>query len=374
MRFASLLEERWAMKAAGWNPELSRKYKNLQSCVKTKENMGRWNQWLPQTREKRRWDKQRWKKQKWMDQDSKRARRLEENGKQVRKRGSSTSWHRTPAQKENCWLCMTPDVDMMQSVRDATQLMQRNNDPELREGLSAAWSGEELRERLPTDVDDPETLDAWILDRARSCSRKTKVSTKDGTGEHKSLPHYSFLLFKVDVDWIYGILGFSLVVRIHLNLSQQQAVYSSFIFCVTAHCRQQCPSCTPCQERKAQQSSQILFLRGYDPCSHARGARPLTDVGWPYLSVSWRFEWKFGNTTPSRVRMCSESITVTEQNFDSVENSMLQISAARLRHLQCIRRGRLVLVDRVSGWHTVVDHKHELWTYSCAKKGNPDDK
>ena len=30
-------------------------------------------------------------------------------------------------------------------------------------------------------------------------------------------------------------------------------------FDVTAHCRQQCPSCTPCQERKAQQSQQILF-------------------------------------------------------------------------------------------------------------------
>ena len=37
MRFASLLEERWAMKAAGWNPELSRKYKTYRAVWKPKK-------------------------------------------------------------------------------------------------------------------------------------------------------------------------------------------------------------------------------------------------------------------------------------------------------------------------------------------------
>ena len=82
------------------------------------------------------------------------------------------------------------------------------------------------------------------------------------TDEHKSLPHFSFLLFKVDVVLDFWNLRIPFVVRTHLNLSQQQLVYSSFLFYVTAHCRQQCPSCTSCQEREAQQSQQILF-RGF---------------------------------------------------------------------------------------------------------------
>ena len=44
---------------------------------------------------------------------------------------------------------------------------------------------------------------------------------------------------------------------------------------VTAHCRQQCPSCTSC--KSARHSLDRFFLRGYDPFTHARRARPLTD-------------------------------------------------------------------------------------------------
>ena len=43
------------------------------------------------------------------------------------------------------------------------------------------------------------------------------------------------------------------------NLFQQWQMFSSILFHVTAHCRQQCPSCTPFQERKGQQPQQILF-------------------------------------------------------------------------------------------------------------------
>ena len=84
--------------------------------------------------------------------------------------------------RRNDWLCVTPDADTMQSVkmpgstgigekfgesltehiftlvlRAILLVKRRNNDPELREGL-------------PTDEDDPETCDAWILDRVRSYS------------------------------------------------------------------------------------------------------------------------------------------------------------------------------------------------------------
>ena len=41
MRIASFPEERWVMKTAGWNPELTTKYGNLQSRRKTKKKMGR---------------------------------------------------------------------------------------------------------------------------------------------------------------------------------------------------------------------------------------------------------------------------------------------------------------------------------------------
>ena len=37
MRIAFLLEERWVMKAAGWNPELSTKYKKYRAVGRPKK-------------------------------------------------------------------------------------------------------------------------------------------------------------------------------------------------------------------------------------------------------------------------------------------------------------------------------------------------
>ena len=52
-------------------------------------------------------------------------------------------------------------------------------------------------------------------------------------------------------------------VRIQMKLIQQEPVHSLFPFSSDsrdcAHCRQQCSSCTPCQECKAKQHHQILF-------------------------------------------------------------------------------------------------------------------
>ena len=59
------------------------------------------------------------------------------------------------------------------------------------------------------------------------------VVSEGGTDELMSLPHGSFLRIPLGD-------------RIHLNLSQQKPVYFPFFFSifVTAHCSQQCPSCT----------------------------------------------------------------------------------------------------------------------------------
>ena len=76
-------------------------------------------------------------------------------------------------------------------------MQHRNDDPELRDGLPVAPSGEELRERLPIDEDDPEIPHAWIQDRVRGCSRKTKVSTKAGLMSTRACHTFlSFVLFR----------------------------------------------------------------------------------------------------------------------------------------------------------------------------------
>ena len=109
-------------------------------------------------------------------------------------------------------------------------LKHRNSDPEFREILSEASRGSELRERLPTDEGVLEILDVSIQDRVRCCSRKTKVAYERWTYKHKCLPHFAFLLFKVDVVLDFWNLRIPLVVRIHLNLSQELPLYSSFLF------------------------------------------------------------------------------------------------------------------------------------------------
>ena len=72
----------------------------------------------------------------------------------------------------------------------------RNNDQELSERLPEASRGAELRERLPTDEGDLEILDASIQDSTKLLSQD-QGSHGRWTDEHKSLPHFSFLLFKV---------------------------------------------------------------------------------------------------------------------------------------------------------------------------------
>ena len=100
MKIASLPEERWVMKAAGWNPERSMKYKTYRVVGRPKK---RWederNDFLRPERTEDEINNV--ERNNNVDQDSKKSRRLEENGKQVRDRGRSTAQHRTLAQKEN---------------------------------------------------------------------------------------------------------------------------------------------------------------------------------------------------------------------------------------------------------------------------------
>ena len=95
---------------------------------------------------------------------------------------------------------------------------------------------------------------------------------EDWSDEHKSLPHFSFLLFKVDVALDFWSLRIPLVVRIHLNLSQQQLVY--LCDCTLSPTVSQLHALPRAQGTTVSTGS---FSRGYDPSTHARRM---------YLSVS----------------------------------------------------------------------------------------
>ena len=66
----------------------------------------------------------------------------------------------------------------------------------------------------------------------------------------------SLLLFKVFMLMCCSESADSLGVRIQLNLPQHEPVFFSipFLVSVTAHCRLQCHSCTPCEKCKSHQA------------------------------------------------------------------------------------------------------------------------
>ena len=111
-----------------------------------------------------------------------------------------------------------------------------------------------------------------------SCDASDKHTEYNGD-EHESLPHFSFLLCKVDVVLDFCNLRIPLVVLIHLNLSQQQPVSSSFLFlcdCTLSPTVSQLHTLPRAQGTTVSTDS---FSRGYGPFTRARRARPLTDVG-----------------------------------------------------------------------------------------------
>ena len=139
-----------------------------------------------------------------------------------------------------------------------------------------------MDERLVGPVEHAFTLemrahllrDAMIPNLVKDCQRRSRNSRwmilaekeclsqgfyERWTDEQKSLPLFSFLLFKAKLT--SGICGFPLDARIHKNCLSNSLCVSFDPFSVTAHGRQQCPSCTPCQELKAQQPQKIPFFR-----------------------------------------------------------------------------------------------------------------
>ena len=125
-------------------------------------------------------------------------------------------------------MCMTPDSDTIQSgptpgsvpntvnvigekfdesltvhivmlgCEHSWMMKHRNNHPELRERLPEASRGAELRERLTTDEGDLEILGAFDPGQSANLLLQSQGSHERWTDEHKSLPHFSFLLFQVD--------------------------------------------------------------------------------------------------------------------------------------------------------------------------------
>ena len=59
----------------------------------------------------------------------------------------------------------------------------------------------------------------------------------------------------------------------------------------------QCTKGLPCLLRKVYKFNSFFLPRGHDPSTQARRARSLTDVGWPYLSVSLSLSAGAGSKT-----------------------------------------------------------------------------
>ena len=76
---------------------------------------------------------------------------------------------------------------------DASTVDKRGIDPELREGFSARYSDEQLREGLHTKWVVQGTPDQWILDSGRGSLSPRLYEGR--TDEHNSLPHFCFPLF-----------------------------------------------------------------------------------------------------------------------------------------------------------------------------------
>ena len=314
MRTASLLEERWVMKATGWNLEFSTEYKTyidvgrpmkrwedeineffrLERTEDEISNVTRKNEWIKTAK-----DQEGWKKME--NKFAIAATAFPGTGHQRNRRTVDCVWHLTwiRRSRERC-----------QAVFKHSDWYWRKHWRELdgaylHAGVASVLAGDATQQQFWTSWRIVSGMKWWRISQGianiRRWSRNTwrtdpgpstKLLSQDQgfyegrTGEHKSLPHFSFLLLKVDDVFDIWNLRIPFVVRIHLNLFQQQLEYSSFLFYVTAHCRQQCPICTLCQERKAQQSQQILVRGFMTPSLMPVGLGCLTDVGWLFLSVS----------------------------------------------------------------------------------------
>ena len=120
MRIAALPAERWARKAAEWNPSLSTKYKTYRVVGRPKKGCeDEINEFLrtegieeETNNDERNND---------VGSRQRKIRMLEENGKQFCNDDSSSSSYTAPAQKENGWQRMTFATVMASSSEDHYQ-------------------------------------------------------------------------------------------------------------------------------------------------------------------------------------------------------------------------------------------------------------
>ena len=142
-----------------------------------------------------------------MDQDSKRPKRADENGKQVRIRSSST-WLLTPVEKENGWLerhlerfccshrsCQTVTNTLTDTVEHTFTLVMRAlstrdalilnvvKDCQQDTAMKRDCSQNGLFQELPTNG-------SWTVEEGLS-----PILYEGRTDEHNSLPHFCFPLF-----------------------------------------------------------------------------------------------------------------------------------------------------------------------------------
>ena len=156
-----------------------------------------------------------------MDQDSTRPKSVDENGKQVRIRGSSSIWLLTPVEKENGWLerhlkrlccshrsCHTVTNTVTDTVEHTFTLGMRElstrgalilnfvkdfqQDTAMKNSVRDCLQNG-LFQELPTNG-------SWTVEEGlspRLCEGRA--------GEHKRMPHFSFLFVFCEVDCLESV-------------------------------------------------------------------------------------------------------------------------------------------------------------------------
>ena len=177
MRMASLPEERWVMKAAWWNPEFSTKYKTYRARNRWEDEI---NDFLrPERTEDETSNVERYNNE-WFkiakDQEGWKKRETSSQWRQQQLPAQGTSAEGERLNVHDTWRGYDSVGTDARQCSKYSECFWREVRRELDGAhLHAGLRAPELCERLPTDESDLE-----ILDRVRSCSRKTKVPVKDG--------------------------------------------------------------------------------------------------------------------------------------------------------------------------------------------------
>ena len=314
-------DENGVMKAAGWNPELSTKYKTHRAVGRPKK---RWKM-KSMTSSDPKQPKMRQAMLKDTIMNGSKQRKIKSVGRKL-KTSSQRKQQQLPAQDTSLegerlnvhdtwrghdsvgtdvrqWMLLarslarlTVHIIMLGCEHSLMLMKHRNIDPE-------------LRQRFQGDL---EMLD--IQDRARSCSRKTKVPVKDRLRRTRAFLIFPSFCLRLTVCSITGIWGF------HSSDRTFSSHSVAFVWAFLIHVPVHASTVSQLRTLSRMHGTTVItdfFSRGYDPFTERR-ARPLTDVGWPFLCVIviapkhwyWRWcacTWMISHVRPTRDQMLTLS-------------------------------------------------------------------